>query len=151
MRVWRLAKARYPALDGEGARLAGARWNSPGTPMVYTAGSLALAALELRAHIERSALVPRDLTAFEIDTPDALHADVLDADAELPDDWRTPDHPACRAAGDRWARRGDTAVLRVPSAIVPIESNYLINPQHPETGTIRVVARHAFAFDPRLF
>jgi RES domain-containing protein len=150
MRLWRLARRVHSALDGEGARRAGGRWNSPGVPVVYTSGTLSLAVLELLAHTDPD-LVPDDLRAFEIEVPDSLTADVLDA-GKLPSNWRKlPNHPACRAIGDSWVKRQNHAILGVPSALVPEELNYLINPTHPDAARIRVARDRAFSFDSRLF
>lgn len=149
MRVWRLARAAHPALDGDGARRVGGRWNSPGVAVVYTSGTLALAALELLAHTDPD-LVPRDLRAFEVDIPDAIRPGLLDP-ASLPRGWRAASgHPDCRAAGDAWVQAGDEAVLGVPSALIPEERNYLLNPAHAQAARVRVVRARPFAFDARL-
>jgi RES domain-containing protein len=149
MRVWRVARRVHSALDGEGARRAGGRWNSPGIPVVYTASALSLAILELLVHTDPD-LVPRDLHAFEIDVPDALTADILDL-SKLPSGWRNiPNHPACRALGDDWVERRNHVLLGVPSAVVPEELNYLINPAHRDAHLIKVVGSRAFSFDDRL-
>ena len=111
MRVWRLAREVYPVLDGEGARRWGGRWNSRGTPVVYSAGSPALAVLEYRAAVD-VADVPEDLSLAEIHVPDDLTVEVLPPDT-LPVDWRRPLHERCREIGDRWAASpscwGDTS------------------------------------------
>jgi RES domain-containing protein len=149
MRVWRIARRVHSSLDGEGARRAGGRWNSPGTPVVYTSGSLSRAVLELLVHTDPD-LVPGDLRAFEIDVPDRIRSKPLEP-GTLPSNWRNiPNHPGCRAVGDKWLQRQDSAVLAVPSSLVPEELNYLINPAHPDAGTIRVVRSRAFSFDRRL-
>ena len=148
MIVWRLARLAHPKLDGEGARLAGGRWNSRGRAAVYASSRLSLAALELLVHTDVP-LVPADLVAFEIEIPDTLEIESV-APADLPKDWRLPGHPGCRAIGDTWLAEERTAVLRVPSAVVPEESNYIINPGHRAAKAIQVVGRRKFAFDSRL-
>jgi RES domain-containing protein len=149
MRVWRIARLAYPPLDGEGARMNGARWNSLGRAMVYTAGSLALAIVELLVHTDPD-LIPADLTAFEIEVPDNLSRRVLGA-SDLPQGWDDQDDLSlARAVGDTWLRVTDTCLLSVPSVIVPEEINDLINPAHPEASTISVVTSRPFSFDPRL-
>jgi RES domain-containing protein len=149
MQVWRVARRVHSAVDGEGARRAGGRWNSPGIPVVYTSSALSLAILELLVHTDPD-LVPRDLHAFAIDVPGSVATDILDVNA-LPSNWRNiPNHPACRALGDDWLQRREHAILGVPSAVVPEELNYLINPAHPDSGSIRVVRSRAFSFDERL-
>lgn len=149
MRVWRLARRVHSAVDGEGARRVGGRWNSPGIPVVYTSSTLSLAVLELLVHTDPD-LVPNDLHGFEIEVPDSLTPRLLDV-GTLPSNWRPiPNHPACRAIGDDWLHGRSHALLGVPSAVVPEELNYLINPAHPAAGAIRVVRSRAFSFDQRL-
>ncbi|HYJ79957.1 MAG TPA: RES family NAD+ phosphorylase, partial [Longimicrobiaceae bacterium] len=109
MRVWRIAQKIHPPLDGEGARLFGARWNSPGIPVVYTAGSLALAVVELFVHTDPD-LVPDDLIAYEIDVPDHLSIDHV-VFAGQPADWARADVSRCRQLGDRWVRSTKFCVL----------------------------------------
>jgi RES domain-containing protein len=135
-------------LDGEGARLAGGRWNSRDRAAVYTSSRLSLAALELLVHTDVP-LVPSDLVACEIEIPDDLAIESVDP-AELPNDWRLPNHLGCRAIGDKWLDEGRTAVLRVPSAVVPEEWNYIINPKRRAAKAIGVVRRRKFSFDSRL-
>ncbi len=149
MRVWRVAKRSHAALDGEGARRAGGRWNSPGIPLVYTSSALSLSVLELLVHTDPD-LIPNDLRAFEIDCPGSLKAELLDV-ATLPSNWRQiPNHPACRAIGDAWLKLRHHALLGVPSAVVPEELNYLINPAHPHAAHVKVIRSRAFSFDERL-
>ena len=149
MRLYRLCRAPFRALDGEGARLYGGRWNSAGRPVVYASETLALAALEYLVHVD-PADVPADLVALTLDIPDDLATEVVAA-ADLPAGWeREPESGACQAIGDRWLREGRTPVLRVPAAPVPEESNVLLNPRHPDAARVRVAAERPFAFDPRL-
>ena len=147
MFVYRLCRAAFASLDGEGARLYRGRWNSPGQRVVYTSGSLALASLEYMVHVPAE-LVPVDLVALTIQIPDDISPAPLDVDA-LPSDWHEfADHPACRDAGDAWLRRGEM-LLRVPAAPIPTELNVLINADHSEAHRVTVVARRPFRFDPR--
>lgn len=148
MIVWRLARLAHAKLDGEGARLAGGRWNTRGRAAVYASSRLSLAALELLVHTDVP-LVPPDLVAFEIEIPDTVDIETAEL-ADLPKDWRLPGHPGCRAIGDTWLAEERTAVLRVPSAVVPEEWNYIINPGHRAAKAIEVVRRRKFAFDSRL-
>lgn len=149
MLVWRIAKRPHLALDGEGARLFGGRWNSEGVPVVYASASLALAALENVAHYEIEETPPQ-LVALAIEVPDDILTDEL-TPAGLPGDWNAyPEHPHCAMLGDAWARRGLSLVLRVPSAIIPEESNVLLNPRHPEMARVRVVLSRDFTHDPRI-
>jgi RES domain-containing protein len=148
--VWRLTREPYRALDGEGARLYGGRWNSEGVAVVYASTTLALAALEYLVHLDPID-VPRDLLALRLRVPDDATGERIETGG-LPADWReVPDHLACVRLGDAWAVRGDALTLHVPSAIVPEEENVLINPHHPEAGRVELTADRPFAFDPRLF
>ena len=149
MRIWRLARAVYNPLDGEGARLHGGRWNREGTPVVYTSDHLSLCALEQLVHLNPEN-APTDLTAFEIEVPEDLLVERVEAE-DLPDRWdRVADHPECQRIGEIWTRRESSPVLEVPSAVLPVEMNYLINPHHPEAGSIEVARAEEFRFDERL-
>jgi RES domain-containing protein len=148
VRVWRLALPAHAALDGEGARQYGGRWNSKGLRAVYTSGHLSLAALELLAHLHPDE-IPRELRAFEIDVPDNLPVTKVNV-ASLPPDWQLPEHEACKQIGDDWLIRGATPVLAVPSALIPAELNYVINPRHRDASSIAVVATEPFEFNPRV-
>lgn len=149
MLVYRICRRAFQALDGEGARQYGGRWNAPGTPLVYTSGSLSLAALEYLLHVD-PADVPVDLVALTIDVPDDAPIGRVTV-RQLPADWaHVIDHPACQQLGGAWTRRGAELALRVPSAPIIEEENVLLNPRHPEAARLRVVATRPFAFDPRL-
>lgn len=149
MIVHRLCRARFRALDGDGARQYGGRWNSPGRPVLYTASTLSLAALEYLVHLN-VADAPNDLVALEIELPGALAIERLDT-RDLPIGWHTgPDVVECRAHGDRWLAAQSSPILAVPAAPVPSEWNYLINPAHPACSGVVVVRDAPFHFDPRL-
>ena len=149
MRLWRLTRAAYQRLDGEGARLNGGRWNSEGNAVVYLSSTLSLAALELLVHVDLED-APRDLVALAVDLPDDIGMQSVDP-SDLPDDWRdVPDHPACVARGDAWLAAGDALLLRVPSAVIPDEMNYLLNPRHAGAATATISPASPFEFDPRL-
>jgi len=147
---WRIVKAKHAAaaFDGEGARVAGGRWNSPGVAMVYTSQSAALAALELLVHLGRSGILA-EYVIFSCDFDDTA-VETLKPSA-LPADWRMYPAPlALQQIGDRWVHELRSAVLNVPSAVVGGESNFLINPRHPDFGRIEFSDPHPFGFDPRL-
>ena len=149
MLTYRICRAPYRALDGEGARLYGGRWNSPGRPVVYTSSTLALAALEYLIHID-AADAPADLVALTIDIPDTLAVTHVDA-AALSPGWEQVATPAvCQEIGDRWLNAGVTPLLRVPAAPIPEEVNLLIDPHHPAARDVAVLAERPFFFDPRL-
>ena len=149
IRVWRIVKARRRAFDGEGARLAGGRWNRAGVPVVYASSTLALAALEVLVHME-----PKEAFEGYVAIPADISPSVRIARLTLPDlprSWRDhPPPPELTDFGARWIQRGEAAVLAVPSAVIPQELNYLLNPRHPAFKQIRVGKPQPFTFDPRL-
>jgi RES domain-containing protein len=148
--AWRIVQERHAsqAFNGEGARLFGGRWNSPGVAVVYAAGSRALAALELLVHLDS----PRILKTFvlcRVEFDEGLPRTLKPG--EIPKNWRADPVPqSTQAAGDAWIKRAESAVLRVPSVIVPEEWNYLLNPNHPDFSKIQVGQPSPFDFDPRL-
>jgi RES domain-containing protein len=149
-RAFRLVKRRHArhAFDGEGARLYGGRWNPPGIALVYASQSLSLAALELLVHLDASAILT-SYAACGVEFADALVED-LDA-RRLPRGWRSSPPPsALQALGAAWARERRSAVLRVPSAVVPREDNFLLNPAHPYFRRVTLHAPEPFDLDPRL-
>src|SRR5262245_31110056 len=126
--AWRIFKPRHaaPAFTGEGARLFGGRWNSKGVVVVYTSQSLALAALEILVHLHSDLVLARYQVASV--TFDAEIVESLDV-RQLPRNWRADPPPArFRRIGDRWVAEGTSAVLRVPSAVIDTEFNFLLNP-----------------------
>jgi RES domain-containing protein len=150
--IWRICQRRYAdhPLEGEGARRYGGRWSYPGTQVVYTAGSLALAALEVLVHVDHD-LAPTDLVMIAIEVPRGIRTETI-PQADLPPHWRitpAPDH--LQRLGTAWIQRGTSALLQVPSAVIPEESNYLINPAHPACRRLKVGSPRPFTFDPRLF
>lgn len=149
MYIWRLARAVYDPLDGEGARLYGGRWNRQGTPLVYTSDHLSLCVLEQLVHLDPEE-VPDDLTAFRVEVPEELLVERVEIE-DLPSGWdRMADHPECQRIGELWVERESSPALAVPSAVLPREMNYLVNPRHPEADSIQVIEEEAFRFDKRL-
>jgi RES domain-containing protein len=151
MRLWRICRRRYAAAAyaGEGARLFGGRWNSPGVSVVYTSTSLSLAAVETFVHLEPN-LRPPDLVSIEADLSDSLATDRLDPSA-LPARWSRRAGESLRRFGDGWVRSGKTAALFVPSAAIPGEWNVLLNPAHPDFAKIKLHKPKPFEFDVRMF
>jgi RES domain-containing protein len=146
VRLWRIVREPFQALDGEGARLNGGRWNSEGVPVVYLSSSLSLSALEYLVHLDIDD-APVDLVAVELDAPDDIAEEYV-AVEDLPADWnRVPDHPECVRRGDEWALASRACLLRVPSAVVSVETNVLLNPRHADSRYVRVVAVHSWSFD----
>jgi RES domain-containing protein len=150
--VWRIAREKFQSLDGEGARLNGGRWNNEGRPVVYASSTLSLAALEYLVHVE-PLLAPSDLVAMEIEVPDDDHAGAQVEPTQFPPgDWQQYPAPEWEAElGDMWIDDGTFLWLAVPSVIVPREYNILINPRHARSDELRVLSRHSFGFDQRLF
>ena len=150
MRVWRLCPARRAesAFDGEGARLHGGRWNHVGVPAVYAAATISLAVLEILVHADHD-LLPEALAVIPVDVPPRLVTD-LDL-AALPKNWRrTPALDELKDIGTAFLRTGRTPVLAVPSAVVPQERNYLLNPRLPRFADLVVGTAQPFSLDPRL-
>ena len=148
-RILRKAYAKRP-FDGEGAYRFGGRWSSPGTRLVYTAEHLSLAMIEYYIHIATED-PPRDLVLVKAEVPDTVSREAV-AIAELPRNWRaTPGPPALKTIGDRFVEQARTAVLLVPSALATDESNWLINPAHPEFTAIHVRVPERFEYDSRFF
>lgn len=148
MHCYRLCEARFRALDGQGARSHGGRWNHPGRPVVYASSSRALAILELLARVGEE--VPEGLLLLTIEVPDDAPIERLRAGA-LPEDWQARPAPeSCRRVGDAWLAGATALILAVPSVLVPEESNLLINPEHSGFAGATLVAERPFSFDPRL-
>ena len=150
MRVWRIANVAYAQFDGEGARRYGSRWTRKGRPAVFASATLSLAALERFVHADPD-LEPVDLVAIAMDIGERIVVDTVDI-AGLPQDWRTyPAPPALTAVGDQWLRAGGSAVLSVPSVVIPHERNFILNPALAEFRTITVAEVEPFSFDPRMW
>lgn len=149
--AWRIVKKALAgtAFDGDGARVNGGRWNSVGTPMVYLSSSQALAVLEILVHLHDADSLRAGYVLFEV-TYEARHRRDLRT-ADLPADWAaSPFTPAVTAIGDRWYAARSSVLLGVPSAILPEESNVLLNPHHPALKELRISKRRRFSIDPRL-
>ena len=151
IRVYRVVRAEFArtAFDGEGAYLYGGRWSSVGMRLCYTSEHQSLAMLEYFVHLDPDD-APHDLRLATADIPDDLSRESLEV-AALPSNWReTPAPPDLARFGDEFVRKANGAVLIVPSALAPSESNWLINPQHPEFGRILVHGVEPLDYDPRL-
>lgn len=148
--TWRITKRKHArnAFTGEGAREFGGRWNNPGTAIVYTAQSQSLAALEMLVHLDSSELLEKYvLIGVEFDQSLVRPLEP----SALPRHWRSdPPPPEVRLIGDDWILAGSSAVLQVPSALVPGENNFLLNPEHRDFATLRLGKPLAFRFDLRL-
>lgn len=151
MRVWRISPTKYAAqcLAGIGGLHVSGRWHHRGRPIVYTSATPSLAALEVLVHVDPG-LAPPDLQLVEIEVPDALAVETCDPAALAPD-WRAFPAPAALPDfGSAWLAEQRTPVLCAPSAVLPIERNYILNPAHPGAAALRITRVLAFSFDPRL-
>lgn len=150
MRLWRITRAAHAAFDGEGARRFGSRWTPRGYPAVFASATLSLAALERFVHLPPD-LDAADLVAVGVDVPPAIAIETLELGA-LPEHWRTyPAPPVLASIGERWLRDSRSAVLSVPSAIVPQERNYILDPAHSDFVRFAVQPPEPFSFDPRMW
>ena len=139
-------------MSGKGAEMSGGRWNRKGVPVVYTASSVALAALETIVHTDTGAW-PLNRYVLEIAIPDALWAAAEDIERSgvLPAVWDA--QPAPKETldfGDAWLASRRSLLLIVPSVIVPQEANILINPRHPDAGQIKIIKTTKFIYDGRI-
>jgi RES domain-containing protein len=150
VRVWRIASAAHAAFDGEGARRHGSRWTPRGRPAVFASATLSLAALERFVNTDPD-LEPDELVAVAVDLEPDVAIEAIDL-ADLPPDWRTyPPPPPLAEIGGRWLRASACVVLSVPSAVIPIERNFIINPAHRDFGQLTIHPSEPFSFDPRMW
>ena len=149
--AYRITKTRYAeqAFSGEGAKLTGGRWNPIGMPLVYLASSLSLATLELMVHTEDYGILSRLFSVIEVEFDSRMVFKPKPED--LPPGWDSPEILAgTQVYGAEWTRSQRSAILQVPSAVTPQESNLLLNPAHPRFEKIKIGKVMPFHFDPRL-
>lgn len=148
MEVYRIVRAKWANdLSGEGARLYGGRWNRKGTPCLYTSSSRSLAILEFSVNVSLDEM-PRSLSLITIRIPDQFHEVAID---ELPGNWKDVPAPgAAREFGTRLLQEGSHLIIRLPSAVIPQEFNYIINPAHKDLKLCKVVAVEDFVYDIRI-
>lgn len=149
--VYRLTKLRYQdqIFSGLGGLYAAGRWTPRGSPVVYTSASISLAVLEYTFNYRRRGWVPASVLGRAF-IPDELSIDVVKL-ADLPRNWSAPDPPSTlRDIGQRWLERGPSAILKVPSAVVVEEWNYLLNPQHADFRKLTLGKPKRYQFDRRL-
>lgn len=151
MIVFRLSKAAYADdLSGKGAELTGGRWNSKRIAMLYSSESRALCAVEIAVHIPLG-ILPSDYMLITIDFPGQVKFEEVSVD-DLPDGWNSmPYGNLTRNIGDTFVKEMKSAVLKVPSAVIPGEFNFLINPKHPDSSLITIRDCQLFNIDSRLF
>jgi RES domain-containing protein len=148
--AWRIVRAsrEKTAFTGEGPWRYGGRWNSPGVHVVYVSEHQSTAAFEVFAN-RVPVILGEKYKAFHLQWPDGL-TEIFPA-KKLPENWKMSPPPAeTMEIGDRWVRERRSAVLALPSAISPADTNFLLNPEHPDFKRIRIAASIDFDFDPRL-
>lgn len=148
MLLYRIAEEQFARdLSGDGARLYGGRWNPKGIPMLYTAESVALAALEVLVRIS----TPKRFSRIIYQVPDGASLETITVES-LPPDWLIPyPNASLIEAGGSWARERRSLLLKVPSAVVRGEGwNYLVNPLHPEFSAVTIADIAPFVHDARL-
>ena len=148
MNVYRISRSLYAEdLSGTGARMVGGRWNTKGIALLYTAESRALAAMELAVRVDFSRK-PKDLVMITIGLPEEVG---IVEPHSLPEDWHQYPHRALtRQIGNAFVREGKALVLKVPSAVVKGDYNFLINPHHSDFKHVRILHVIPFDFDDRL-
>jgi RES domain-containing protein len=147
---WRIVKEKHAkaAFSGEGARIFEGRWNSAGVRMVYCSEHLSLAALEILVHTQPVTLRDK-FRIFRVSWDEAIMS-AIDL-RKLPKGWNAqPPGLISKNIGDEWVHSGRSAVLVVPSVIVPLEKTFLLNPKHRDFGKIKIKDAGGFYLDPRL-
>ncbi|MDQ3395469.1 MAG: RES family NAD+ phosphorylase [Bacteroidota bacterium] len=149
MIVFRLSKGKYKdELSGYGASLAGQRWNSKGTEVVYASQSRALANSEVAVHISLGNL-PKDYHMVEIEIDDSVEIYEVQI-SSLPVNWNSiPPIPATQHIGDQFVNDNKNAVIKVPSVVVRGEFNIILNPKHKDFKKIKIIRTEPFPIDPR--
>ena len=147
--AWRIVKTRYvaTAFDGEAAALLGGRWNSRGTRVVYASATLSLALVEILVHLPAGVL--GGFSAIPVEFDDRLVVEL--ASARVPAGFQDdPPRVETMAVGGAWVRDARSAVLSVPSAVVLMERNYLLNPRHADFARVKIGRARGFPLDRRL-
>jgi RES domain-containing protein len=149
MIVYRISATRYAKdLTGEGARLYGGRWNNRLTACIYTSQSRALAVLEYTVNITADD-IPRGLSMIALDIPEDRILDITEP--MLPGNWKEAPAPAStKDFGTRILKAMRYPVIRIPSAIIPQEFNFILNPFHPDSAGFIIAGIHDFVYDMRI-
>ena len=149
MVLYRIVKCSYADdLSGTGARLYGGRWNSEGKPAIYLASSRSLAVLEVLVHLP-PLMIPDNYCLTEIEVPDDSVTNI--AIEDLPNNWKDVSPPvALKQIGDEFLKNRAHLLMKVPSSIVPVEYNYLLNPTHSSLKKVKILKKETFDFDKRL-
>jgi len=147
MKVYRITKSKFiNDVSGTGARLYGGRWNHKGTGLIYTSESRSLATVEYLVHVPFT-IKPSGLSIVTLDISDTVSYSEI-SQSDLPDDWKNYPAPLTLAdIGTDWAMGNHSLLLRVPSAVIPYELNYLINPLHPDMKYVSIFQVDDYTFD----
>ncbi len=151
MLLYRFCKTEFlKDISGNGAKLFGGRWNSKGLPLLYTSESVSLALLEFLSNVSNNIYLGK--TGFVIlDVPKNIAINEIKQN-DLPKNWKQyPATESLRKIGDEWIKENKYLLSKVPSSIVDIESNYLINPIHKDFNKIKVLAIKPYDIDKRLY
>ncbi len=151
MNVFRLAREKYAKhLSGAGSAIKGARWNSPGIELIYTAANKSLAMAEVAVHFTL-ATIPDDYYMITINIPADMKGKRISL-AGLPVDWNEFPHPSStQKIGDNFVRENKYCILFVPSVVTQGDFNILINPNHKDFSRIAIAKTEKFPFDRRIF
>lgn len=151
MEAYRLTREKFAAdLSGIGAAMKGARWNSVGIEMIYTASNRSLAMAEVAVHLSLATL-PDDYMMMTIQLPDDISLTKLSV-TDLPIDWNKFPHPSTtQSIGDQFISENLYCVLQIPSSVTEGDYNLLLNPHHPDFKRIKIIDTKKFVFDQRLF
>ena len=147
MFLWRISNHR--ALDGRGGLETSARWHTQGRPIVYLAETVAGALLEVLIHLELSPVhLPKSYRLLKVEVPEDVSIEALSS-SDLGETW-TDDETLTRTVGDQWLTSKRSALLRVPSAIVPESFNVLLNSAHEEARRLKIISHREYPWDLRL-
>jgi RES domain-containing protein len=149
--AWRVDNKKWAtqSFNGVGASLEGGRWNSAGVPAIYVSKHLAMAAQEKFVHLPRP--LPRSSLYVKFSIRFSGLAVTRIGASDLPPDWRAEPTPeSTQKIGDAWIAAARTAILSVPSVLYPEETNYVLNPGHPDFQKIEIAVAEPFTFDPRM-
>jgi RES domain-containing protein len=151
MIVYRICKSEYTFnLSGKGAEKYGGRWNSKGVPMVYTGQTIALCTTEIAVHTPLG-IIPNNYMLISLEIPEEIQIQEINI-SELPKNWRlTPYTANTQNIGDKFITEKKFPVLKIPSAVVQGENNFLLNPNHLDFQKIKILSTESFSFDKRLF
>ena len=151
MEAYRLSREKFAtSLSGKGAALKGARWNSIGVELIYTASNRSLAMAEVAVHFTLATL-PSDYMMITLFIQDDVSIQKINV-SDLPIDWNTFPHPSTtQTIGDQFIADNEFCILQIPSAVTQGDYNILISPNHPDFKRIKIIAVDKFPFDKRIF